>query len=138
MHAWYVHCRSERMSGGGARRKKGAGSWCCMVFSPARISHAVVNVSVALSNQVAFCSKTDKKRSLTLRRFRSSPSSSVFFISLLIYKVIVEFRALLRLLRMSDQSTSEVIYSFAIFPSSILPILRLVLVLLLLQFFFFY
>jgi hypothetical protein len=90
---------SERMSGGGARRKKGGGSWCCMVFSPARISHAVVNVSVALSNQVAFCSKTDKKRSLTSRRFRSSSSSSslsisssVFFISLLLYKVIVEFR----------------------------------------------
>ncbi len=113
------------MSGGGARRKKGSGSWCCMVFSPARISHAVVNVSVALSNQVAFCSKTDKKRSLTLRRFRSSPSSSVFFISLFIYKVVVEFRALLRLLRMSDQSTSEVIYSFAIFPSSIIRILDL-------------
>ncbi len=123
---------SERMSGVAVRRKKGAGLSCCMVFSPARISHAFVNVSVALSNQVAFCSKTDKKRSLTSRRFRSSSSSSslsipssVFFICLLIYKVIMEFRALLRLLRMSDQSTSEVIYYFAIFPSSILRILDL-------------
>jgi hypothetical protein len=67
---------SERMSGVAVRRKKGAGLSCCMVFSPARISHAFVNVSVALSNQVAFCSKTDKKRSLTSRRFRSS---SFFF-----------------------------------------------------------